>query len=106
MLKSADVEHSVGPLLAKEIDYVQTLDGGEAFVNGEMIFRVNGLGFRLLKYADGKHTIEQIAQKINRPEIAGEIADFYISLSQAGYLQNRVEVYKYSNEYSSEYRRV
>lgn len=98
VLTSVDVEDSVGPLLAKEINYVQTLDGGTAYVNGEVVFKVNGLGYRLLKYADGKHTIDDVISKIGRPEIGEDIADFYITLGKAGYLQNRVEVKKVTNE--------
>ena len=99
VLKSADVENAVGPLLANEINYIQTMDGGKAYIDGQMVFKVNSLGYKLLKYADGRHTIEDVIKKIDRPEIAGDIADFYITLGKAGYLQNRVEVKKVSNEY-------
>ena len=101
VLTSADVEDSVGPLLVKEITYIQTLDGGDAYVDGELAFKVNGLGYRLLKYADGRHTIEAVIKKLDRPDIAEDIVDFYITLGKAGFLQNRVEVSKISDEYKS-----
>jgi len=101
ILKSADAENAVGPLLADEISYIQTLDGGKAYIDGKMVFKVNGLGYRLLKFADGRHTIEDVIKKIDRPEIAGDIADFYITLGKAGFLQNRIEVKKVTHEYSN-----
>jgi len=100
-LTSVDVEDSKGPLLVNEITYIQTLDGGDAFIDGELAFKVNGLGYRLLKYADGRHTIEDVIKKIDRPEIAEDIVDFYITLGKAGFLQNRVEVSKLSDEYKT-----
>ena len=100
VLKSADAENAVGPLLANEVDYIQTLDGGKAYVNGQLVFKVNGMGYRLLKLADGRHTLKQITEKIDRPEIDEDIADFYITLGKAGYLQNRVEVKKVSHEFN------
>ena len=46
------------------------------------------------------HTLKQITEKIDRPEIDEDIADFYITLGKAGYLQNKVEVKKVSHEFN------
>ena len=98
-------EFSIGdklcPVLFEGLDEgIQTLDGGKAYVNGQLVFKVNGMGYRLLKLADGRHTLKQITEKIDRPEIDEDIADFYITLGKAGYLQNKVEVKKVSHEFN------
>ncbi len=97
-IMSVNAEDSIGPLLSEDLLCIPTLNGGKAFADGELVFEVNSIGYRLLKYADGKHTLDSIVNEINRPEITENIVDFYIALGKSGYLQNRIEVCKFSNE--------
>ena len=82
----------VGPLIREDIDLRITATGASAWVDNVQVFDVDALGARFLALADGKHTIDDIAARCGQKDKAAEVAMFFVTLGQAGYLQNRVEV--------------
>ena len=87
-------ETVVGPLLADGLDILPLADGAEISCRGLTCFTVNGPGARLVTLADGRRTLEKIIRTAGLEDQAEAVADFYITLGKAGYLQNRVEVNK------------
>ena len=87
-------ENAVGPLLADGLELLPISDGAEVSYQGMTCFTVNNAGARLLRFADGRHTIEEITARAGLESQAEAVADFYITLGKAGYLRNRVEVNK------------
>ena len=80
-LWKAAPENAVGPLLVDGLDLLPAPSGFEVIYQGKTCFIVNSTGAKLLRFANGRYTL-----------------DFYITLSKAGYLQNRVEVNKVAAE--------
>jgi len=82
----------VGPLLRKGIDMRRTSTGSRAYYDQVHLFDVDQAGAKFLKLADGTHTIDDIAARAGMKDAAAEVALFFVTLGQAGYLQNRVVV--------------
>ena len=87
-------ETVVGPLLKDGLRLVPTGDGAEIRFHGETCFTVNAAGAQLLKLADGSYTLQDMTTLAGLSGQEEAVADFFITLGQAGYLQNRVEVNK------------
>ena len=93
-LWAATPETAVGPLLADGLDLLPAASGFEVIYQGKTCFIVNDAGAKLLRLANGRYTLEDIIRRTGMEEQSEAVADFYIALSKAGYLQNRVEVNK------------
>ena len=87
-------ENTVGPLLADGLDLLPLTGGAEVSRDGLTCFTVNDAGARLLRLANGRNTLEEIISRTGLESQSEAVADFYITLGKAGYLQNRVEVNK------------
>ena len=86
-----------GPLMCAGIDIIKLADGGIVGTMGETsLFTVDEAGATLVQLADGTRTIEGIATEatalVGAPIAASEVASFFVTLGQAGYLQNTVLV--------------
>ncbi|MCL2332099.1 MAG: hypothetical protein FWC54_01235 [Actinomycetia bacterium] len=82
----------IGPLLRDDIVVRRTSAGASAYSSRLHVFDVDALGLKFLALADGTHTIDDIATHCGQKSRAAEVALFFVTLGQAGYLQNRVEV--------------
>ncbi|MBR4500680.1 MAG: hypothetical protein IKP22_02135 [Clostridia bacterium] len=92
----ASEEENVGPRLRDGFKIIRTENGAEIAYGGETCFTVNEKGLELLSLADGGHTLEEVIRAAGLEENAGPAADFFLTLGQAGYLQNRLEVSKFA----------
>lgn len=84
----------VGPRLREEVEIIRTAEGAAAMYGSETCFTVNEAGYRLLKLADGRHTLEEIIRMSGMQGCDEAIADFFLSLCLADYLTARLEVNK------------
>lgn len=89
------VETAVGPLLVTGLTAEHTDAGANIKYRGETLFTVNDMGLRLLELADGKRTLDGIIEEAGAVGVSADAARFFVTLGQAGYLQNRVEVMIY-----------
>ena len=56
------------------------------------LFDVDERGARLMCMADGSRTIDDLAASLETPADPVDVASFFVTLGQAGYLQNTVMV--------------
>ena len=86
-----------GPLMQAGIE-VFKLGSGDiiAYFGDTQLFTVDGTGAELVRLADGSRSIEAIALEASSLTGAmvapAEVASFFVTLGQAGYLQNTVFV--------------
>lgn len=97
-LWTASPETAVGPLLAEGLEMLPAASGFEVIYQGKTCFIVNDTGAKLLRFANGRYTLEDIIRKTGLEDQSEAVADFYITLCEAGYLQNRFEVNKVAAE--------
>lgn len=86
---------AIGPLLAEGLTVMprDVFEGGaDVYIGDKLAFQVNGAGAALIRYADGAHTLDDIIALGGCKHAADQAAMFFVTLGQAGYLQNRVEV--------------
>ena len=83
---------AVGPLLVDGIEFADEPDGGRVagVFEGTKLFVVDKVGARLAALADGTRSIEEAADAVGVS--AADAASFFVTLGQAGYLQNEVYV--------------
>ena len=91
-LLTPNAETAIGPLLVPGLRTKKTAEGGAVYYEGTLLFTVNDTGVRLLEMADGTNTLDHIIVASGTTDIAADTAMFFVTLGQAGYLQNRVEV--------------
>ena len=89
-------ETATGPLMMAGIDLVE-IPGGRvsAYFENTELFTVDPAGAALVSLADGKRTIDAIAAEagaLGYPCAPVDVALFFSTLGQAGYLRNRVLV--------------
>ena len=84
----------IGPQLREELDIVPTAEGADALVNGETCFTVNREGLKLLRLADGRHTLNEIIRDSGLDAQAEAVVDFFLALGYEEYLTARLEVNK------------
>ncbi len=94
---TGEPETATGPLVMAGISLfeVSGKDRVAAFYDDVELFNVNAAGAALLMLADGVRSLEQITADAVSQGHAAELADvalFFSSLGQAGYLRNRVLV--------------
>lgn len=82
----------VGPHLIDGLSMSKTGGGADLLYGDACVFKVNESGRTLLSYADGRHTIAEIAQKSGTAQTADQVAMFFVTLGEAGYLQSKIEV--------------
>ena len=56
------------------------------------LFTVDTQGAELMRLADGTLTIDELAESLSVPVRPADVASFFVTLGQAGYLQNTVLV--------------
>lgn len=82
-----------GPVMVAGIKLVRT---GENEVHGYYgdthLFSVDAQGEELVRMADGTRTIDDLAASLSLPADPADVASFFVTLGQAGYLQNVVLV--------------
>lgn len=88
----------VGPCLAEGLTFVPSEEYTQAFYNDVPVFSVNRPGERLIRLADGSRTLEDIVAVSRDFSTDEATADFFLTLAQAGWLQDRLEVYKVAVE--------
>ncbi|MBR2835832.1 MAG: hypothetical protein IKE43_09045 [Coriobacteriales bacterium] len=99
-----DAEAAEGPVIQSGIELVALANekGANTFVGryrATELFTVDKMGVLLISLADGTHTLEDMAQKMSKEfgqaVNPADVAMFFITLGQAGYLQNKVLVNLY-----------
>ena len=90
---SAAPEAAVGPAMVAGIE-LEAGDAGETWGTyaGERLFAVDDTGAELVMLADGSLSLGDIAERTSVPVRASDVASFFVTLGQAGYLQNEVYV--------------
>ena len=92
LLGNVALEDTVGPLLVEGLEMFPLSTGAEIQYRGTTCFTVNDSGMRLLRLADGGNTLTMIAEKADLSDQMEAVADFFVTLGKAGYLQNEIEV--------------
>lgn len=90
---------TIRPMLSLEDEgNVAYPTGARALYNGAEVLTVNETGRRLLDMADGTVTIAEMVASLGLHETASEVGMFFVTLGQAGYLENRVEIELYETK--------
>lgn len=89
------VDTAVGPLLERGLELTPTLKGADVTFGGQLMFQVNEAGAKMLRLADGGHSLDRIIKEAGMEHAANDASLFFVTLGRAGYLQNRVEVMLY-----------
>jgi hypothetical protein len=87
-----NVGTAVGPLLRDGLAILPDPGGCCVYYQGRAMFKANAAGQRLLQHADGTQTLDEIISETGNTKQASDVAMFFVTLGQAGYLQNVVEV--------------
>ena len=74
------------------IELSKAADNTIASYNGQELFVVDETGAELVRLADGSLTLDEIAACVSTPVATADVAEFFVSLGKAGYLQNEVYV--------------
>ena len=88
----------VGPKVYEGLDFLREDGVVQARCGGEPVLVMNESGYSLVRLADGTRSLDEII-RVNRANAEPEeVADFFLTLGQSGWLENRVEVTKYAVE--------
>lgn len=85
-------EAAAGPVMQPGIELNETADDVVASYNGQELFVVDKTGAELVRLADGSLSLDEIAACVSTPVATADVAEFFVSLGKAGYLQNEVYV--------------
>ncbi len=94
-------EDAVGPVMQAGIQLVERPGSTELLgcYEGRELFTVNPIGAALIGLADGSRTIDELTNQaedlMGRVVNPADAASFFVTLGQAGYLQNTVLVNLY-----------
>jgi len=91
--KVTSPEAADGPAMVAGIKLAPNDDGtvrGEA--QGVHLFDVDQMGAQLMRLADGSRSIDELAASLDEPVSPADVASFFVTLGQAGYLANTVLV--------------
>jgi hypothetical protein len=91
--ETPDPSDACGPMMRRDI--VLEPDGDDLFRGigrGMHLFNVDATGAALIRLADGSRTIDDLADALEVPASPADVASFFVTLGQAGYLQNTVVV--------------
>jgi hypothetical protein len=87
---------SIKPLLSISSEHnTFYLSGAQVFFDGTEVFSVNETGRLLLNMADGSITVIEMVKRLGLEKDASDVGMFFVTLGQAGYLMNRVEIELY-----------
>ena len=86
------VSGTVGPLLRRGLTVTPNQTGAAVSFSGQDCFTVNAAGAELLRLADGRCRLDEIARRAGLETQMEDVAQFYLTLGNAGYLENRFEV--------------
>ena len=91
-------EQTIGPVMVAGIDLIagDAEDTYKGFYSGTHIFDVDKTGAELIMMATGSHSLKAIAAQ-SSPLKTHDTAEFFMTLDQAGYLQNQILVTVYEN---------
>ena len=91
----ASPESAEGPVMVPGISLVEreadsgTVDG---YYGDTHLFSVDARGAQLIRLADGDLTIDDLAAALEPTGSPADVASFFVTLGQAGYLRNTVLV--------------
>lgn len=86
-------EAAEGPVMAAGIELAPAGDGSvHGVAEGVHLFTVDKIGAQLMRLADGSRTIDDLAALIDVTVSVADVASFFVTLGQAGYLANTVMV--------------
>lgn len=89
-------EAAVGPVMAAGIELWTTGDGAYEGRYGDVkLFSTDQTGAQLIRHADGTLTLDELAASAQVALDEADVASFFVSLGEAGYLQNEVYVNLY-----------
>ncbi len=93
----AAIDEAVGPLMQGDIDLVAVDDDAySGFFGNTELFTVDGTGVQLMELADGTRSLDGIADEaqvaLGQELDVADVASFFVTLGQSGYLQNEVYV--------------
>jgi hypothetical protein len=91
--ETPDQSDACGPLMRRDI-VLEPDDTGlfRGIGRGVHLFNVDATGAELMRLADGSRTIEELADGLETPANPADVASFFVTLGQAGFLQNTVVV--------------
>lgn len=85
-------EFADGPVMASGIRLVKNDGSTQGYYGGMHLFTVDERGAQLIRLADGSLTLDELAASLDDPANPADVASFFVTLGQAGYLQNTVLV--------------
>ena len=96
-------EQTIGPVMVAGIDLIagDAKDTFKGYYSDTHIFDVDKTGAELIMMATGSHSLKAIAAQtealFSSPLKTHDTAEFFMTLDQAGYLQNQILVTVYEN---------
>ena len=87
-----------GPKVRDGLSYQEDGEYIQAFYKGEPVLITDPSGMELMKMADGSRSLDELMRVDMTGAEKEAIADFFLTLGQSGWLDNRLEVYKYAVE--------
>lgn len=81
-----------GPAMQAGIELVNEGDGARGMSGSTHLFNVDATGAKLIRLADGSRTIDELADTGSIPLNPADVASFFVTLGQSGYLANTVLV--------------
>lgn len=86
-------ESADGPVMAAGIRLAPDSKGNvQGYYGDTLLFNVDEQGAELMRLADGSMTIDELAGALSIPANPADVASFFVTLGQAGFLQNTVLV--------------
>lgn len=85
-------EFADGPVMASGIRLTEKDGSAQGYYGDTHLFSVDERGAQLIRLADGSLTIDELAASLDDSVAPADVASFFVTLGQAGYLQNTVLV--------------
>lgn len=85
----------IRPILSFNSQNTIHFSGAHVTHDDMLVITVNEIGRELLSMADGKTTIDEMVETLGLKQNASEVGLFFVTLGQAGYLKNRIEIELY-----------
>lgn len=85
-------DSSLGPIMRADLELRSVGSRYVGYLDESECFEVDKTGAQLVLRSDGTRSIQQLAGQVGLGDQCGEVAQFFVTLGQAGYLANRVEV--------------
>lgn len=81
-----------GPVMVSGIRLVESDGAAQGYYGDMHLFTVDEQGAQLVRLADGSLTLDELAGSLDAPVNPADVASFFVTLGQAGYLRNTVLV--------------